>query len=213
MLTVLLRAAVLYFLIIAAVRLMGKRQIGELQPSELVITILLSNIATLPIEDRSLPMLTGVIPIVTLVCLDVFVSQLTLRSRRIRKLVSGEPKMIITQGRVNASLLKELRFSVDDLMEALRQMDVFDISEVQLAVVETTGQVSVCTKQDSKGKDPPLLVGADGELMPDALSAIGRDVKWARKMLHAEGCREEDIFIMTAERSGAYTVIKKEDCL
>ncbi|MBR1765283.1 MAG: DUF421 domain-containing protein [Ruminococcus sp.] len=212
MLTVMLRAAMLYFLIIAAVRLMGKRQIGELQPSELVITILLSNIATLPIEDRSLPMLTGVIPIVTLVCLDVFVSQLTLRSRRLRKLVSGEPKMVISQGKVNAALLKELRFSVDDLMEALRQMDVFDISEVQLAVVETTGQVSVCTKQAAKGKDPPMLVAADGELMPDALRAIGRDVKWARKMLHAENCREEDVFIMTAERSGSYTVIKREDC-
>ena len=213
MLVVFIRAVLLYFLIIAAVRLMGKRQIGELAPSELVITILLSNITTLPIEDRSLPMLTGIIPIVTLVCLEVFTSQLTLKSRKLRKLVSGEPKIIISRGKVNSGLLKELRFSVDDLMETLRQMSVFDISDVQLAVVETTGHVSVCTKEDSKSKDPPLLVGADGELMPDALRSIGRDTKWARKMLHAKNCRVEDIFIMTADRSGSFTVIRKEDCL
>lgn len=213
MLNVLLRAAVLYFLIIAAVRLMGKRQIGELQPSELVITIMLSNITTLPIEDRSLPMLTGLIPIVTLVSLDVFISQLTLRSRRLRKLVSGEPKIIISQGKINASMLRELRFSVDDLMEALRSSDVFDIAEVQLAIVETTGQVSVYTRQDDSGTDPPMLVGADGELISDALTAIGRDRAWAETVLRSKGCSEGDIFIMTAERSGKYMLIKKEDCL
>ncbi len=222
MLIVLIRAMILYLLIIIAVRLMGKRQIGELQPSELVITILVSNIATLPIEDVSVPMIMGIVPIFTLVCLDVFMSQLSLWSRRVRKLFSGEPKIIIKGGKVDEKVMRSLRFTVDDLMESLRSCSVFDISTVQLAVVETTGKISVFQKQTEQPpacsqlglspacKDPPELIISDGEVSSAALRAVGKDKKWLDTELGRRALSAEGVFILTADRDGVCTVIKKE---
>ena len=221
MLVVFLRAVVLYILIIVAVRLMGKRQIGELQPSELVVTILMSNIATLPVEDVSLPMIMGIVPIFTFVCLDVFMSQLSMWSRKLRKLFSGEPKIIISEGKVNEKTMKSLRFTVDDLMESLRSCSVFDIKDVQLAVVETTGKISVFQKQSAQPptredmklsvpcKDPPMLIIADGEVSDAALRSVGRDRAWLRKIVSCAGVSEEGVFILTADKDGIYTLIKK----
>ncbi len=146
MLIVFFRAVILYILIVISIRLMGKRQIGELQPSELVITLLLSNIATLPIEDMTIPMSMGIVPIFTLVCLDVILSHCSLKFRGLRKLICGSPKIVVTRGIIDQKQLKDLRFSADDLLESLRSMGIFDINEVQLAVVETTGKISVYQK-------------------------------------------------------------------
>lgn len=110
----------LYIVVIFAVRLMGKRQLGELQPSELVITILISNIATLPLEDLDIPLVTGILPILSLVCFEVIVSWITLKSKRMRRMISGSPKIIIRDGKIEQETLQDLRFSVDDLMTALR---------------------------------------------------------------------------------------------
>ena len=148
MLIIFLRAFILYVLVIFSVRLMGKRQIGELQPSELVITILVSNIATLPIEDINLPILTGIIPIVSLVCLDVIMSSVTLKFKKVRWIVSGNPRIIVINGKIDQVAMKQLRYSLDDLMESLREQGIFDITEVQYAIVETTGKISVLQKKD-----------------------------------------------------------------
>ena len=146
MLIIFLRAFILYVLVIFSVRLMGKRQIGELQPSELVITILVSNIATLPIEDINLPILTGIIPIVSLVCFDVIMSSVTLKFKKVRRIVSGNPRIIVINGKIDQVAMKQLRYSLDDLMESLREQGIFDITEVQYAIVETTGKISVLQK-------------------------------------------------------------------
>lgn len=221
MLIVFFRAVILYIIIIFSMRLMGKRQLGELQPSELVITILMSNIATLPIEDVNLPMLMGVVPIFTLVCLDVIMSHLSLVSRRFRRIISGSPKIIISDGEIDQIQLKKLRFSIDDLMESLRSQQVFDISEVQLAVVETTGNISVyqkqekqpCTPEDlgleKKSVNPPQLIIDDGEVVENALKFIGLDKTWLFETLEDEKCRAEDVFIMTADSERNYTLIRK----
>lgn len=137
MLSCVLRGVVLYPLVIFAVRLMGKRQIGELQPAELVVTILISNIATLPLEDHNLPLLMGVVPVLVLVSFEVIVSWLSLQFRGFRKLISGSPKIIVKDGVIDQQMMKTLRFSLDDLMTALRSSGVFDMNEVQMAVVET----------------------------------------------------------------------------
>ena len=222
MLVVFLRAVVLYVLIIIAVRLMGKRQIGELQPSELVVTILMSNIATLPVEDISIPMIMGIVPIFTFVSLDVFMSQLAMKSRRLRRLFSGEPKVIIREGKIDQQTMRDLRYTVDDLTESLRGCSVFELSEVQLAVVETTGKISVMkkqsldnpTRQDLKIKaedmDPSVVVISDGEISGAALESLGRDRKWLESITAAAGAAPEQIFIMTADKSGKYSIIKKE---
>ena len=221
MLIVFFRAVILYMIIIFSMRLMGKRQLGELQPSELVITILMSNIATLPIEDVNLPMLMGVVPIFTLVCLDVIMSHLSLVSRRFRRIISGSPKIIISDGEIDQIQLKKLRFSIDDLMESLRSQQVFDISEVQLAVVETTGNISVyqkqekqpCTPEDlgleKKSVNPPQLIIDDGEVVENALKFIGLDKTWLFETLEDEKCRPQDVFIMTADSERNYTLIRK----
>lgn len=222
MLIVFFRAVILYILIIIAVRLMGKRQIGELQPSELVVTILMSNIATLPIEDISIPMIMGIVPIFTFVSLDVFMSQLSMRSRRMRQLFSGEPKIVISDGKIDQQALRDLRYTVDDLLESLRACSVFELSEVQLAVVETTGKISVMKKQpsdmptrdDLKIKaeclDPSMLVISDGEILDAALRFIGRDRAWLGKITSAAGVKPSEVFILTADRNGKYQLVKKE---
>lgn len=222
MLVVLIRAIILYVLIIFSIRLMGKRQIGELQPSELVITILVSNIATLPIEDLNLPMLMGIVPILALVSLDVIMSAVSLKSRFIRKIVSGSPKIIIKDGVIDQNMLRELRFSIDDLMEALRAYSIFDISEVQFAVVETTGSVNVYQKFPNqpvtaemldlkdKIKNPPQLIIDDGELVENSLKLVKLGEGWLEGILKDNKVGIKDVFILTADETGAFNMIKKE---
>lgn len=142
-----IRSIILYILVVLAVRLMGKRQLGELQPSELVITILISNIATLPLEDTDIPLLTGITPILVLVCLEVLISWITLRFPGLRKFISGSPKIIVTNGEIDREALTELRLSEADVMSALRSQQVFDIKDVRQAVVETNGSISVKTEE------------------------------------------------------------------
>lgn len=223
MLTVFIRAAALYFIIVLCVRLMGKRQLGELQPSELVITILVSNIATLPVEDPSIPMLLGIVPILTLVSLDVIISYLSLHSSTLRKFMSGKAKIVISNGVIDQSALKALRFSPDDLMESLRAEQVFDVNEVQFAVVETTGRLSVCLKKqfspltagdlvpEEQETDPPLMVINSGKASPEALRRLGFDLNWLKNRLKAEKVTCPEVYIMTADREGSYTIIKRTD--
>ncbi|MBP3270885.1 MAG: DUF421 domain-containing protein [Ruminococcus sp.] len=223
MVIVLIRAVLLYAVIVFCIRLMGKKQLGELQPSELVVTIMLSNIATLPIEDVNIPLTMGLIPILTIVCIDVFFSQLSLRSRLVRRILCGTPKVIISEGKLDQSAMRKLRFTIDDLYEALRSQQVFDISDVQLAVVETTGQISVYVKKESQpitasdigikaeSSDPPLLIVEDGKIAENAFSKINADRKWLDGVLKKEKLSIEDIFIMTCDRQKNYTLIKKEE--
>lgn len=220
MFIVFFRAVILYVIIIISMRLMGKRQLGELQPSELVITLLMSNIATLPVEDTNIPMIMGIVPIFTLVCLDVFLSHLSMKSRKLRKLISGSPKIIISEGKIDKKIMRDLRFTIDDLTAALRSVSVFDINDVQLAVVETTGKISVYQKQEVqpvtagyfdkniKNNDPPQLIIDDGDIAPKALAFLGFDKKWLDNILAKEKLTSDNVFIMTADRSGNYTIIK-----
>lgn len=223
LLNVFLRAIILYGVIIFSVRLMGKRQIGELQPSELVITILMSNIATLPIEDMSIPMIMGIVPIFTLVCIDVILSHLSLKYRTLRRLISGSPKIIIYDGKVDQKTLGDLRFSTDDLLAALREQQIFDVNEVQLAVVETTGKISVYQKEtyqpitfdkinmSVQTGDPPQLIVDNGNILYKSLEFIGRDKNWLEKTMKKEKVSNDDIFLMTADKNGKYTIIRKEN--
>lgn len=216
------RSIILYILIVFSVRLMGKRQIGELQPSELVVTILVSNIATLPLEDPSLPIMMGIIPIFVLVCLDVLMSGATLKFRRLRGIVSGTPKVIIKDGVLDQNQLKALRFSIDDVMESLRAYNIFDISEVQFALVETTGKISVFQKfpyQNAtpemlslKGKsaNPPSVIIDDGVLIEDALAAIKRGKGWLDTLLLEKNLELKAVFLLTASEDGSYNLIKRE---
>ncbi len=144
----LIRAIILYILVIFSVRLMGKRQLGELQPSELVITILVSNIATLPLEDTDIPLIIGITPILALVCFEVLMSWVTLRFPSMKKIISGRPKIVVRGGKPDDHALRELRLSMDDLKAALRSKDVFDFADVQYAIIETNGSISVLKEEE-----------------------------------------------------------------
>ena len=214
-----LRSLILYGVVIFSVRLMGKRQIGELQPSELVITILVSNIATLPLENLDIPLLTGIIPILSLVCFEVLASWGTRRSRRLRRILSGSPKIIIRDGVIDQKVLEELRFSADDLMTALRGSGVFDVTEVQFAIVETTGSVSVYPKHANRPVtnvpeqdtgDPPDVLISDGKLIPHGLAASGLDRAWIQRVLNRRQLKIQDVFLLAARGQQDYCLIEKE---
>lgn len=219
---ILIRGVILYFLVIFAVRLMGKRQLGELQPSELVITILVSNIATLPLEDTDIPVLVGVTPILSLVCFEVITSWIILKFQPLRKIISGSPKIVISNGKVDRKVLRELRFSVDDLMTALRGRDIFDLAEVQFAIVETTGSISVMKKPaadvpnrndldiTAENIDPPIVIVSDGTLHETALKSLGFDKKFAESTAKKAGVKLDEIFIMTADSSGSCFIAEKD---
>lgn len=223
MLTSFLRVLILYPIVVFGVRLMGKRQIGELQPAELVVTILISNIATLPLEDQNLPLLMGVMPMLLLVCFEVLLSWISLKSRRLRHLTAGGPKVIIRGGQIDRRMMRELRFSLDDLMTALRSSGVFDLREVQTAIVETNGTVSVYQKASARpvtcadlqlraqGGDPPEVLIADGCVSDEGLTAVGLTREKLQAILMREHLRTEDVFLLTADTGGICSLIKQED--
>lgn len=221
-LTVLFRSLILYAVVIFSVRLMGKRQLGEVQPGELVITILISNIATLPIENTALPLLPGLVPILTLVCLEVVMSYFAMRSKKLRRLVSGSPKIVIRDGKIMQQTMLDLRLTTDDLLMALRSNQIFTPDDVQFAIVETTGSVSVYPKagarelvQDDIGInkpscDPPIAVVSDGEILEKALSSLGYDRSRLAAELQAFGLTAEETFLAMADANGVCTAVRKE---
>ena len=221
-LNIFFRALLLYLLVIFAVRMMGKRQLGDLQPSEIVTTILIGNIASLPIEDSSLPMAAAVVPILTLAAFEVAVSEAGLKWRRLRLLFSGRPQVIIREGKIDQKAMKKIRFTLDDLMGNLRGEGVFDIQDVWHCVVETNGKVNILQKfparsltpadMQLKGKDerPPMVVIADGEIVKASMEQLGITSDWLGKVLEQKKLRRQDIFLMTVDGSRKVFIVEKE---
>ena len=149
MFIVLIRTAFLYFLVILVMRLMGKRQIGELQPYEFVITIMISDLAALPMQDTRLPLILGIIPIVTLLFIKTVLTQLQLKSQFTRKILEGEPCILVCKGKINYQALKKQQINLDELMEELRLAGYFDLNEIQYAILENNGQLSFLSSQSS----------------------------------------------------------------
>lgn len=205
-----------------SIRLMGRRQIGELQPSEFAITIIISNIATISIEDLDIPLMFGILPMITIVIIDVLVSYVGLKNRNFRKLISGKPKVIITNGEIDQVQLNKLRYTIDDVMESLRGQGIFDLSEVQFAIVETTGKISFYQKYQNRNvtnedlnlqkitTNPPALIISDGILLELALKSVNLSKDWLSRILKQKNLKIEDIFIMTADPTGKVYIIPKK---
>ncbi len=222
MLIVFLRALVLYIVVIVSLRMMGKRQLGQLQPSELVVTILISNIASLPIENIDMPMLVGAIPVFALVGFELLMSTLTLRNNKLRRVISGNPIVIIKDGQILQKEMERLRFSLDDLMEALREQSIFDVQDVYYAVVETTGKVSILQKKDKltvtledigiEKQDalPPIVVISDGELIQKSISQNGFEIKKINSIVRRNNLNVSDIFLMTLTQNYESYIVKKD---
>ena len=222
MLISIIRTCFLYMLILFAVRMMGKRQISEMQTSELVITLLMSNIATIPMQDTEQSLLSGIIPIMVLLVCEIFLSYLMQKKKKIRQLICGKPVIVINNGTIDQNAMMELRLSTEDLFEQLRQKDIFDIGEVAFAVIETNGQLSVLKKSENDAltvqdvhlskakKELNVTIISDGEISPSSIKICGWNRTKLLQPLQKEKISLADVFIMTANSSGNYTLIKKE---
>ncbi|MBD5115145.1 MAG: DUF421 domain-containing protein [Ruminococcaceae bacterium] len=209
MLIITIRTVLLYLLIVVTLRLMGKKQLGELQPSELVTTIMISNIATLALEDSSTPMLMGVIPILMIGSLDVILSGIMLKSTKVRKAVSGTARVIISDGKIDQNEMKNLRYTIDDLTEAMREQGIFDISKVQYAIVETTGKINFLQKEEP-AQNPPEVIIHDGEINMDGLNRTNLGEGWVKAILKENNTELPKVFFMSADSNGAYFIVNKE---
>lgn len=217
-----IRTLVLYLIVLVMIRVMGKRQISELQTSELVVTLLISNIAVIPMQDTSLPLLSGVVPILLLVGCEIILSWLMLKNSAFRALVCGKPQIIISNGTINQKKMKLLRISTEDLMEQLRQAGVFALGDVKYAILETNGKLSVLKKPEKESvtaeqmniksfeDEFEVVIISDGEFAEGSMSICGVTKGWVNKTLKKNGVTVKDVFIMTANSEHSYNIIKKE---
>lgn len=207
------RTVILYFLIILAMRLMGKRQLGELQPTELVVTLMISDLASVPMQDNGLPLLHGVLPIAVLVALEILLSGLMMKSPFIAQLISGTPQPIIVEGKIREKTMRKLRITVDDLAESLRQQQIFDWRKVQYAIAETGGRISVyCYPPNQPENDGmPVVIVSDGEVSDWGLSLSGHDRDWLKNKLTELGKKAEEVFLLTADKYGDTYLVTMEE--
>ncbi len=222
MFVTLIRTVILYIMVVITMRILGKRQIGELQPTELVITLLLSEIIAVPMQDNDIPLTNTIIPILVLVGFEILISVISLKSVKIRTVIQGHSLVVIRDGKLDLKQIKKLRFTIDDVLEALRQKDIFDISKVQYAVVETNGSMSVMlkpeyetvTREDLKIKTEntglPCSVIIDGTVMKNEFQDCNLTEEKFNKMLKKEKIAVENTLLMTVDKKGKITVIGKD---
>ena len=201
---------------------MGKRQISEMQPSELVITLVISDIASIPMQNNSQPLLSGIVPVLVLVALEIATSVLMMKSGKFRRMICGSPIVVIRDGELLQSQMKRLRLTTEDLCVQLRQQNIFSIEEVQYCIVETNGDVSVLEKpqyrvpnasdlkiriQDNKIE---TVVVSDGRILDNSLDLCQKSQEDVYRILNEENAKIKDVFLMTMDALGKYNIILKE---
>lgn len=221
MISTIIRTIILYIVVTLAIRLMGKRQIGDMQPNELVITLLISEIAAIPLQDINQPLLVGVGAIFTLIVLEIAVSILAMKSFFVRKMMSGRSVILIKNGEIDQQSMKDVRMTVLDLIELLRAQEVFNIDDVAFAVLEVNGELSVLLKKDAqpvtikdvdiKASDDalPMLVISDGKIVCESLKVLQLDKNQLLAKLNKKGLTAKEIFLMTLDRNGTEQIVKK----
>lgn len=218
-----LRTFILYASIVAALRLMGKRQIGELEPSELVVTILISELAAIPMQDVTVPLFAGIVPIATLISIEILISFLCLKSRRLRRLFNGRAAVIIRSGKLDARKMRDLRLTTDEVMESLRQNNIASPADLKYAVIEPNGQLSYVFKPDKQpvtagmlNLQPsdaglPLIVVSDGKPVLGNLRQLKLEVADIEKRIKKAGVPcITDVFLMTLDDCGNQFIQRKE---
>ena len=223
MVTVLIRAAIIYTILLISLRLTGKRQVGELQISELITTFMISELAASPIQDLSIPLIYSIVPIIFLLCAEISLSFLATKSKRLKKLFFGNPSIIIRKGKLDQKELSRLRIGVNELLGELRLKDVSDISDVDYAILEQNGKLSVFLKQDKqalcakdlsiekKGDGIAHAIVIDGEINESNLKFADKNVKWLMSYLSEKKLKLSEIFLMSINDSNNITIIKKEE--
>lgn len=216
------RTLFLYLVLIFAVRLMGKRQIGEMEPAEFVVTMLVANLAAIPMQDGAIPLYSGLVPILTVLGMELVLSGLILRSVRLRRLLCGKPVILIDNGKILQENLKSARINMDELTGQLRAKDVLDIRTVQFAILETSGDLSVFPYPKEKpasakdagvqasGQHLPVTVVEDGYLSRENLERAKKDKVWLEKVLSQHNCGVKETFLLTVDECGQVVWLGKE---
>ncbi len=225
MITVFLRTCIIYFVLLLSMRFLGKRQLGELEVSELITTFMLSELAALPISDPDVPIAYAVVPILLLLSIEVILSFFVSRYAPLRKIFFGAPSVLIYKGKINVKEMKKLRIGITELLSELRQKDISDILDVHCAILEENGKLSVFPNADAlpvsradanipaKESGIGFPVVADGQIMHASMHAAGIDEPWIDKTLTANGLRRTDVLLMTVdEQKKAVFVKKAPDC-
>lgn len=227
MVTAFFRTLILYILLMVGLRLLGKRQIADLEPSELVLTLIISDLAVVPMQDYGIPMVNGILPIITLLCLSMLLSFFNLKSIRFRALICGTPAVIIQNGEVNQKNMAKNRLTLDELFEQLRSQGITDLKAVKYAVLETNGQLSILPYTREAPITPqianlkvidrvtlPILVINDGHVMDDNLMASGHDRKWLTEQLAKHKLNSpRQVFLMTVDEDNTIICIAKEETI
>lgn len=224
MFIVLIRAIILYFIVVIIMRIMGKRQIGQLQPFELVIALMVSELAAMPMQNTSIPLFHGIIPIITLLVLQVLISTLQLKSETARIVFCGKPSILIEKGKININELKNNRLNLNDLLEELRLKEYYNLEDIEYAILETGGQISIIPKSDiepATRKDLnvkssqdmlPVTLILDGKINKQNLKLINKDKSWLINQLNKKNKLSADqVFLALLDSKGKLVYqLKKE---
>ena len=217
-----LRTVILYIVLIMVIRLMGKRQIGQMEPSEFVVTMLVANLAAIPMQDSGIPLFSGFIPIVTVLGLELVLSYLSLRSIPLRKLLCGKPVILIENGNILQQNLRKTRVTLDELTGHLREKDVLDLRSVQYAILETSGNLSVFPypkDRPASAKDAgikpqkqalPLTIISDGVLLQENLKIAKKDLRWVQKILKQNEADVCNTWLLTVDGNDHVLFYRKE---
>ena len=211
MLITFFRAIVLYIIVLIVMRLMGKREIGQLQPFELAISIMIADLATLPMSETGVPISNGIIPILGLLVMHLTISMLNMKSTKAREIICGKPSILIFRGKIDQKVMKKERFTINELEEKLRDNNIFNIGDVEYAVLETSGQVTVIPKPNKRPTIPedfniepkyegiPYDLVVDGKVMYKNLDKIGKNYVWLQKQTEKFGIKPEEALIVTID--------------
>ena len=217
-----LRAGFLYLVLILSVRLMGKRQIGQMEASEFVVTMLVANLAAIPMQDAAIPLYSGLVPILVVLGLELTLSGLILRSVLIRRFFCGKPIILIDKGKILMDNLRRTRVTLDELTGHLRQKDVLDIQTVEFAILETDGNLSVFPYPKERPATAneagiradkqylPITVIEDGYLSKENLRKAGKDEAWLEGILNQNHARQREVLLLTVDQIGHVVFLRKE---
>ncbi len=222
MLITFIRSIILYIIILIVMRLMGKREIGQLQPFELVIAIMIADLASIPMTEAGIPIWNGIIPILALLIMHLIISMINMKSIRMREIVCGKPTILIYRGKIEEKALKKERFTINELEERLRGNNINNIGDVEYAILETSGQLTVIQKPNKRNTIPedfnimPDYEGIsydlviDGVIMRENLQKIGRNYEWLKKAVQKFGFNPEEALIVTLDGKGQIFCQKKD---
>lgn len=211
MLITFIRTLILYILVLLVMRLMGKREIGQLQPFELAISIMIADLASIPMADVGIPIFNGIIPIVALLVMHLVISNINLRSINVRKIICGKPSILVYRGKIDEKVLKDEKFTINELQERLRGNNVFNVADVEYAILETSGQITVIQKPNKRTTIPedfnimPEYEGmsydliVDGKVMYENLKSLGKDYTWLEKEAKKFKIKPNEALLMTID--------------